>query len=220
MGFSKRLLNHHQSDRHHNTRHGGQGAFGRYSIARRHFVGYCPVAAGSVPKGVLALFGWRDRVDARRFCPQHVDAMQGGTTMEPSSRILIVEDNEMLAALLRRALVREGYDVVVARSGVEMMTLLYPHQPNLIVLDVGLPDTDGRDLLAALKKDPKTRQIPVIVWSGRYADSDRRIALELGAEDFVEKGPPSTLVPKIERVLLRLSERELAKARESLPAKA
>jgi len=132
---------------------------------------------------------------------------------------MIVEDHELLVALLTRALEREGYEVVSAANGLEMMKLLYTSQPDIIVLDIGLPDVDGRDLLAALKKDPRTLRIPIIVWSGREADSTRRIALELGAEDFVEKGPPSTLVPKIERVLLRLSERELARARATIPIK-
>jgi DNA-binding response OmpR family regulator len=59
----------------------------------------------------------------------------------------------------------------------------------------------------------------VIVWSGRYADSDRLVALDLGAEDYVEKGAPTALVPKIQRILLRISERELVKARESFDAK-
>ena len=62
----------------------------------------------------------------------------------------------------------------------------------------------SRDLLANLKKDPKTAHIPVVVWSGRDAESDRRIAIGLGAEDHVEKGPASELVRKIERLLLRL----------------
>lgn len=131
--------------------------------------------------------------------------------------ILVVEDNEKLLALLRRALEREGYGVVPAASGSEMMKQLVVATPDLIVLDVGLPDTDGRDLLATLKKDPRTLSIPVIVWSGREPGSDRRIVLEMGAEDYVEKGPPSTLVPKIERVLLRISERELVAAREVIP---
>ena len=140
---------------------------------------------------------------------------QGGN---PETRIMVVEDNEMLAALLRRALEREGYEVILAASGVEMMKLLYVSRPDLIVLDIGLPDVDGRDLLAGLKKDARTFAIPVVVWSGRYADSDRAVALGLGAEDYVEKGPPSSLVPKIARILLRISERELEKARESIPS--
>jgi two-component system KDP operon response regulator KdpE len=142
---------------------------------------------------------------------------QGGTS---ETKIMVVEDNDKLLALLRRALEREGYSVISAISGVEMMKLLYSSRPDLIVLDIGLPDVDGRDLLAALKKDARTFTIPVVVWSGRYTDSDRAVALGLGAEDYVEKGPPSTLVPKIQRVLLRISERELVKARESIDPKA
>jgi len=136
------------------------------------------------------------------------------------AKILVVEDNEQLLKLLRRALEREGYEVIAASSGLELMELVYGSRPNLIVLDVGLPGVDGRDLLASLKKDPKTFSIPVIVWSGRDPDTTRRVVLDLGAEDYVEKGPPSTLVPKIERVLLRISEGALAKARASIPTKA
>lgn len=140
--------------------------------------------------------------------------------MAEGATIVLVEDNQTLAALLRRALEREGYTVVVVSTGIEMMAVLRSGQvPDLIVLDVRLPDADGRDLLAALKKDPKTTGIPVVVWSGGGEQSERRIVLELGAEDYVQKGPPSTLVPKIERILFRLSEREIAQARESVPVK-
>lgn len=157
----------------------------------------------------------RAALTSGKLIPQAMRAMQdqGGTPKGPSPKILVVEDNEMLAALLRRALQRGNYDAVLVRSGAEMMKLLSVSQPDLIVLDVGLPDMDGRDLLAALKKDPRSRHVPVVVWSGGCADTDRRIALELGAEDFVEKGPPSTLIPKIERVLLRLSEHDRAQTR-------
>jgi two-component system KDP operon response regulator KdpE len=139
-----------------------------------------------------------------------------GSSEAAGATILVVEDNEKLLALLKRSLEREGYRVVPALSGSEMMKQLRLAMPDLVVLDVGLPDMDGRDLLAALKRDPRTSHVPVLVWSGREPTSDRRIALELGAEDYVEKGAPSVLVPKIERILLRISERELVKARESL----
>jgi two-component system, OmpR family, KDP operon response regulator KdpE len=134
--------------------------------------------------------------------------------------ILVVEDNEQLLKLLRRVLEREGYEVIAAASGIELMKLVYSSKPDLIVLDVGLPDVDGRDLLATLKKDPKTFSIPVLVWSGRDADTTRRVVLDLGAEDYVEKGPPKALVSKIERVLLRISEGTLANAIASIPGKA
>ena len=110
----------------------------------------------------------------------------------------------MLQKLVKRSFEREGLVVVQAFSGADLARELASATPDLIVLDVALPDADGRDLLAKLKKDPKTASIPVIIWSGRDAGSDRRISLELGAEDYIEKGPPSTLVGKIERLLLRL----------------
>jgi CheY-like chemotaxis protein len=164
----------------------------------------------SVREGGLAL----DRWAASAF---HGTAMS--SFGEAKARIMVVEDNDKLLALLRRALERAEYEVVPAVSGAEMMNLLQASKPDLIVLDISLPDTDGRDLLVTLKKDPRTFSIPVIVWSGRYADSDRLVALDLGAEDYVEKGAPTALVPKIQRILLRISERELVKARESFDAK-
>lgn len=131
-------------------------------------------------------------------------------------KIMVVEDNAMMLAALRRVLEKAGFEVINAETGIQMMKLVHVTKPDLIVLDVGLPDVDGRDLLRALKKDPRTFHVPVVVWSGRFPDSERRIALQLGAEDYVEKGPPSTLVPKIQRVLLRISEGELKAARESV----
>ncbi len=127
--------------------------------------------------------------------------------MTAGAKILVAEDNEKLQALAKRAFEKEGFVVTQAFNGVDFAREMAASLPDIIVLDVAMPDADGRDLLAALKKDRRTATIPVVVWSGRDADSDRRIALELGAEDYVEKGPPSTLVSKIERVLLRIRDR-------------
>jgi two-component system, OmpR family, KDP operon response regulator KdpE len=124
--------------------------------------------------------------------------------MAQGATILVAEDNEVLQRLVKQTLECAGYIVVQAFSGAELNREVERAAPDLIVLDIGLPDADGRDILARLKKDPKTTGIPVVVWSGRDTPSDRRIALELGAEDYVEKGPPSRLVGKIERLLLRL----------------
>lgn len=124
--------------------------------------------------------------------------------MSAGARILVAEDNEVLQQLVKHAFERAGYVVVPALTAAEMMAEIAKEKPDLIVLDVSLPDGDGRDLLAALKKASRTRSIPVVVWSGRDTESDRRIALDLGAEDYVEKGPASELVRQVERLLLRL----------------
>ena len=77
--------------------------------------------------------------------------------------------------------------------------------PDVIVLDIEFPDADGRDVLSALKRDVRTMNIPVVVWSGRKGHgSDSRISLELGAEDYVEKNDAQLLLLKLERVLLKL----------------
>jgi CheY-like chemotaxis protein len=128
--------------------------------------------------------------------------------MTEGARILVAEDNVKLQELVKRALERDGYRVAQALNGAELARSVLQTKPDLIVLDVTLPDADGRDLLSMLKRDPRTAPIPVVVWSGRDPGSDRQIALDLGAEDFVEKGAPSELVGKIERILFRLSERQ------------
>jgi CheY-like chemotaxis protein len=77
------------------------------------------------------------------------------------------------------------------------------------VLDIGFPDADGRDLLAKLKADPRTADIPVLVWSAqRDLESERRVALSLGAEDYVEKTDAHLLMRKIERLLFRIKGSE------------
>jgi len=124
--------------------------------------------------------------------------------MSLGARILVVEDDASLQQLLKRNFERAGYVVAQAFNGAELDREIRAAAPDVIVLDVTLPDADGRDLLSKLKQDPKTMGIPVIMWSGGDAESERRIALDLGAEDYVEKGPASELVLKIERLLFRL----------------
>jgi DNA-binding response OmpR family regulator len=128
--------------------------------------------------------------------------------MSEGARILVAEDDEKLQELVKRKLEREGYRVAQAFNGAELARAVSQAKPDLIVLDLKLPDADGRDLLSMLKRDPTTAPIPVLVWSGRDPGSDRQIALDLGAEDYVEKGAPSELASKIERILFRLSERQ------------
>jgi DNA-binding response OmpR family regulator len=128
------------------------------------------------------------------------------------SRILLGDDDVVLQRAVVRIAATRGYEVFSARTGSEVLTMASSLRPELIVLDIRFPDADGRDLLQRLKDDPSTEQIPVLVWSATENDSDRRIALNLGAEDFVEKGTPLELLPRIARVLLRLrQEQDLTK---------
>lgn len=125
-------------------------------------------------------------------------------TMGLRRRILVADDNERLQRAVKRAAEQGQFEVIAAMKGAEVLALALQTNPDAIVLDVAFPDADGRDVLAQLKAEPKTAAIPVIVWSGRReASSDRRIALDLGAEDYLEKVDAEALIRKVERVLLR-----------------
>ena len=119
-------------------------------------------------------------------------------------RILLADDNDQVRRVVKRIAELNGYEIVEASTGAEVRKLAIETQPALVVLDISFPDADGRDILAQLKADPLTASIPVLVWSARDPGSDRRIALDLGAEDYLEKGEAQELVTKITRVLLRL----------------
>ena len=124
------------------------------------------------------------------------------------SRILLGDDDVVLQRAVVRIAATRGYEVFSARTGPEVLAMASNLQPELIVLDIRFPDADGRDLLQKLKEEPRTAHIPVLVWSATENDSDRRIALNLGAEDFIEKGTPLALLPRIARVLLRLRQEQ------------
>jgi CheY-like chemotaxis protein len=124
-----------------------------------------------------------------------------------SYRILLADDEPVVQEVVRSAAARAGHQVMPATTAAQALELAVTAQPEFIVLDIGFPDADGRDVLAKLKAEASTAHIPVLVWSGRrVSDSDSRIALDLGAEDYVEKSDAELLIAKVERVLLRLGK--------------
>ncbi|MES1184937.1 MAG: response regulator [Myxococcales bacterium] len=120
-------------------------------------------------------------------------------------KLLVADDNEAIQALVKRTAEKRGHQVIQATTGKAAIELALQTQPDLIVLDLDFPDADGRDVLGKLKADPRTANIPVVVWSGRQGHgSDSRISLDLGADDYVEKADAQLLITKLERVLLRI----------------
>jgi two-component system KDP operon response regulator KdpE len=126
--------------------------------------------------------------------------------MGNACRILLADDDPTVQRAALRVATEFGHEVVQVRTGMAVLAITLQQKPDLIVLDIGFPDADGRDLLAQLKADVRTAQIPVLVWSARHDhESERRIALSLGAEDYVEKTDAQLLMRKIERLLYRLN---------------
>jgi two-component system KDP operon response regulator KdpE len=124
-------------------------------------------------------------------------------------RILLADDDPVVQRAVKRVATEFGHEVLHVSTGAAVHAMTLELRPDLLVLDIGFPDADGRDLLAKLKADPQTADIPVLVWSAqRDLEKERRIALSLGAEDYVEKTDAQLLLRKIERLLFRIKGSE------------
>jgi two-component system, OmpR family, alkaline phosphatase synthesis response regulator PhoP len=123
-------------------------------------------------------------------------------------RILVVEDDHDIAALIAHYLEKAGHTVEHLASGAGVMPRLRAGGADLVVLDIMLPDVDGLDVCRAMRADPATSDVPVIMLTARGEESDRIAGLELGADDYVTK----PFSPK------ELAARVNARLRRSAPA--
>ena len=98
--------------------------------------------------------------------------------------ILYVEDNDDNIYMLRNRLTRQGFDVLVARDGASGIDMARSEQPDLVLMDLGLPVLDGWEAARRLKADPATCRIPVIALSAHAMAGDRVQALEAGCDDY------------------------------------
>ncbi len=104
--------------------------------------------------------------------------------MARSVRILFVEDEPSIAEPFSKALARAGFDPVVAATGAEALAMAARLEPDLVLLDLNLPDIDGRDVCRELRRRGDT---PIVMLTARGTETDRIIGLELGADDYVVK---------------------------------
>jgi len=123
------------------------------------------------------------------------------------TRILVVEDDRDIADLIVHYIEKAGWQAHVAASGSEGLTQARQKAPDCLVLDVMLPGMDGLAVCRALRTDPATAAIPIIMLTARADETDRIVGLELGADDYVAKPfSPGELVARI-RALLRRTQR-------------
>jgi len=102
-------------------------------------------------------------------------------------RVLAVDDDERNLALLTAKLEREGYELETARNGVEALQKAVSFNPDLVIMDVMMPQMDGYEALRHLKSREETRYIPVIMLTGRAEIEDKVLGFEVGAEDYINK---------------------------------
>jgi CheY-like chemotaxis protein len=102
-------------------------------------------------------------------------------------KILYVEDNDDNVYMLRNRLTRAGFTVVVAIDGTQGVAIAAAEQPDLILMDLTLPDIDGKEATRRIKADPATKRIPVIALTANAMSGDREQALAAGCDDFDTK---------------------------------
>lgn len=124
--------------------------------------------------------------------------------MQRMHKILLVEDNEMNRDMLSRRLDDRGYQVILATDGVQGLSLARSEQPDLVVMDLSLPEMDGWEVIRRLKTEPNTQHIPIMVLTAHAMASDRAKAFTAGCDDFDTKPIEFTrLLAKIEALLAR-----------------
>jgi two-component system, OmpR family, alkaline phosphatase synthesis response regulator PhoP len=124
------------------------------------------------------------------------------------TRVLVVEDDRDIAELVGRYLEKGGYATELTASGAEAMRIIAARPPDLIVLDLMLPQVDGLEICRAVRNNLQTAAIPIIMLTARAEESERIVGLELGADDYIAKPfSPNELVARV-RALLRRLRRE------------
>lgn len=102
-------------------------------------------------------------------------------------KIVLIEDDADLFALLKYNLEKEGFVMVGAQTGKGAIELCRRERPDLILLDIMLPDSDGLDICKGIRQHPELAHIPVIFLTARASETDRIVGLELGANDYIVK---------------------------------
>lgn len=120
--------------------------------------------------------------------------------------ILVVDDDKAVARLMRGYLEQAGFEVLVAYDGDTAMHMIRRERPDLVLLDLMLPDQDGWDITRAIRSDSKTAALPLIMLTARVTDTDKIIGLELGADDYITKPyNPREVVARV-RARLRIQQ--------------
>jgi len=138
---------------------------------------------------------------------------------EAGKKILVVDDEERMARFIRLNLEYDGFIVIEAYNGIKALDILRSEMPDLVILDVMLPDMDGFEVLKMIRE---VSSIPVIMLTAKGEEDDRVKGLELGADDYVTKPfSPRELVSRVKAVLRRvepvsISSRDLIEVDEDL----
>lgn len=134
--------------------------------------------------------------------------------MQSKARILIVDDELAIRTILERILQREGFKVVHAANGKEAFESLVTEKPDLMILDLNLPDVKGEEICRLVRKDPAVQSLPILILTGRSAEGLSAECLDGGADDYVSK--PFDIKDLVARVNALLRRSRLYAAEDSI----
>ena len=126
----------------------------------------------------------------------------------PFKRIVIVDDELDMARLLKMELESEQYDVNLVKNGWQGLALIKNSRPDLVLLDIMMPEMDGYEVLQQLKAEATTKDIPVVILTAKGLEQDIQKGLDLGAEDYIVKPfYPALLLKRIKSILKENGQR-------------
>ena len=124
-------------------------------------------------------------------------------------KILIVDDEKDIVKMIEYNLKKEGFRTLVAYDGERALGIADKEHPDLVLLDLMLPEMDGLEVCKALRKERKTAGIPIVMLTAKTQEADKIVGLELGADDYVTKPfSPAELLARIKAVLRRSKEKD------------
>ncbi|MGI5920705.1 MAG: response regulator [Syntrophomonadaceae bacterium] len=132
-------------------------------------------------------------------------------------RILVVDDETYIVELVKFNLEKEGFRVIVAYDGLSALDIVQEQRPDLIILDIMLPNIDGLEVCRHLKSDPNYHTIPIIMLTAKGEEVDTILGLEMGADDYIKK--PFSPREMVARVKARLRALKILQAEKAIGKK-
>lgn len=129
----------------------------------------------------------------------------------PKKKILVVEDDRDISELITYNLEREGYDIACLYDGSQVVEFVRKRKPDLIILDLMLPEVDGIEICRILKGDGATKNIPIVMLTAKSEEADVVVGLQMGADDYIPKPfSPKVLVARIKAISRRMADLQIS----------
>jgi two-component system phosphate regulon response regulator PhoB len=129
----------------------------------------------------------------------------------PKKKILVIEDDRDISELVTYNLEREGYDIACLYDGAQAVDLVRKRKPELIILDLMLPEVDGIEICRMLKSDSATKHIPIIMLTAKGEEADVVVGLQMGADDYITKPfSPKVLIARIKAIVRRTADMQVS----------